>query len=425
MHSIRFIREFPEIFDAAMKKRGGVAVNSTTLLDIDSQARGIRTELQILQSKHNRIAKGIGISKTQGNVKNESGLLEEAEKIKGSIPILEDKLKVLENQLNEYLILLPNLIGDDVPYGTNDDDNIEIRKCGALPHLRFTPKQHFELGEQLKQMDFLQSAKISGSRFVTLKDKLALLERALMNFMLDLHTVKFGYTEISPPILVRDHAMFGVGQLPKFAEDSFTVSGGYRLIPTAEVSLTNMVADMIVSGEELPLRFTACTPCFRSEAGSAGKDTRGMIRMHQFTKVELVSITKPQDSAIEHERMLSAAEEVLKQLELPYRVMLLCSQSMGFSSRKTYDIEVWLEGQKCYREISSCSNCHDFQAIRMKAKYKNHKTRENEYVHTLNGSGLAVGRTIVAILENYQQEDGTILVPKVLEKYMHGIKTIS
>ncbi len=312
----------------------------------------------------------------------------------------------------------------DVPDGADESANLEIRRFGEKPSLAFKPKEHFELGEKLGQMDFETAARMSGARFVVLKRGLARLERAIAQFMLDLHTEQFGYMEVSPPYLVRDQAMYGTGQLPKFADDLFHTTTDYWLVPTAEVSLTNLVREQILDEKELPFRFTAYTPCFRAEAGAAGKDTRGMIRMHQFSKVELVSITTPDLSTQEHERMTSCAEEVLKRLGLHFRTMLLCTGDMGFAAKKTYDIEVWLPGQNAFREISSCSNCGDFQARRMNARYRPASEKSTRFVHTLNGSGLAVGRTLVAILENYQQADGSIAVPGALKPYMGGLDRI-
>ena len=364
-----------------------------------------------------------------GQIKDKAGSEFEQAKIKAGQ--IKDNIAALEaatttdGELELLLCSLPNIPASDVPLGKDETGNKEIRTWGTIPRFSFKPKQHFEIGEALGILDFEQTAKISGSRFATLKGGLARMERALANFMLDIHTKEFAYMEIVPPFLVRDSAMFGVGQLPKFAEDSFQTTNDYRLIPTAEVSLTNLIAGQILEEETLPLRYTAYTPCFRSEAGSAGKDTRGMIRQHQFTKVELVSITSPEDSVKEHERLTSAAETVLQRLVLPYRVMLLCTGDMGFSSTKTYDLEVWLPGQDCYREISSCSNCGDFQARRMNSRTRKKGEKETRFVHTLNGSALAVGRTMVAILENYQQADGTIAVPEVLQPYMGGMKTIT
>lgn len=422
MHDIKLIRENPEVFDAGMKARG-LDINSKIVLELDESVRKLKDELQHLQTKRNEVAKQIPTVKSQGG--DISSLLAEGEQIKKQIPELEAKLAEVSEKLDSILESHPNIPEDVVPFGADENGNKEIKRHLEPKTFSFKPKEHFELGEALGLMDFDQTAKISGSRFVTLKGGLARMERALASFMLDIHTNKFGYTEVSPPMLVKSEAVYGVGQLPKFEEDLFKTTNDYYLISTSEVSLTNLVADKILTEEELPLRFTAYTNCFRSEAGSAGRDTRGMIRQHQFSKVEMVSITSEKDSKEEHERMLSAAEEVLKQLELPYRVMMLCSGDMGFCSQKTYDIEVWLPGQNKYREISSCSNCGSFQARRMKARYKEHNGSKNILVHTLNGSGLAIGRTMVAILENYQNEDGSITIPKNLVPYMGGITKIS
>jgi seryl-tRNA synthetase len=328
-------------------------------------------------------------------------------------------------ELEAILVGIPNLPADDVPEGLDEKSNREERVVGGKPNFAFTPRQHFEIGESLGLMSFDDAAKLSGARFVVLKGALARLERAIAQFMLDLHTGEFGYTEVSPPFLVRDSALFGTGQLPKFAEDQFRTEQGLWLIPTSEVPLTNLAADEIIDEAALPWRFTALTPCFRSEAGAAGKDTRGMIRQHQFLKVELVSIAHPDRSDDEHRRMTNCAEEVLKRLGLPYRVVTLCTGDMGFSAQKTYDIEVWLPGQSAYREISSCSNCGEFQARRMKARCRKAGEKGTRFVHTLNGSGLAVGRTLVAILENYQQQDGSVAIPAVLRPYMNGLERIA
>lgn len=421
MHDIKLIRENPEVFDAGMKSRS-LDVTSQQVLDLDESVRKLKDELQTLQTKRNEVAKQIPALKSQGG--DISHLLAQGDLIKKQIPELESKLGEVSKQLDSILESYPNIPEEVVPFGVDETGNKEIKRHLEPKTFSFKPKEHFELGEALGLMDFDQTSKISGSRFVTLKGGLARMERALASFMLDIHTNKFGYTEVCPPALVKAPAVYGVGQLPKFEEDLFKTTNDYYLISTSEVSLTNLVADKILTEEELPLRFTAYTNCFRSEAGSAGRDTRGMIRQHQFSKVEMVSITSESDSKDEHERMLSAAEEVLKQLELPYRVMMLCSGDMGFCSQKTYDIEVWLPGQNKYREISSCSNCGSFQARRMKARYKEHNGSKNILVHTLNGSGLAIGRTIVAILENYQNEDGSITVPKNLVPYMGGITKI-
>lgn len=423
MIDLNFIRQFPDLFDQGLAKRF-MEPCADSIIKLDAKIRDCKNRLQQLQSEKNRIADEIGKFKQQGtqNPSQLETLLQEAETVKKAIPSLEHESKVLEQNLKDKLDTIPNLPAEDVPVGQDESGNTVISTYGTPRTFAFTPKHHFELGDELGQMDFAKTAQISGSRFVTLSGQLALLERALSQFMLDMHTREFGYTEVSPPSLVFDSAMYGVGQLPKFAHDSFTVSHGYRLITTSEAFLTNLVADEIIDSDKLPLRYTAATPCFRSEAGSAGRDTRGMIRLHQFLKVELVSITMPEDSEKEHHRMLEAAETILRRLELPYRVSLLCSGDMGFQSQKTYDIEVWLPAQGSYREISSCSNCSDFQARRMKSRYRHNK--QKGYVHTLNASGLAVGRTIVAIMENYQQEDGSIAVPTVLQNYMSGLKKI-
>ncbi len=421
MHDIKWIRENTSEFDVALKKRGIESI-SEQIISLDESKRQLITLIQKLQ--HARKEKAALIAK-HGNINNPElkVLKRDAGHIKDKLTELESKLNS-EVELEKLLSSMPNIPSISVPVGKDENANIEVRKWGEVPKFNFAVKAHYELGEKLQMMDFEQTAKISGSRFVTLKAGLAKMERALANFMLDVHTNNFGYMEVSPPLLVRDDAMFGAGQLPKFAEDSFVTTDGHRLIPTAEVSLVNLVADSVIEAEKLPLRFAAFTPCFRSEAGAAGKDTRGMIRQHQFSKVELVSITTPDLSEDEHERMTGVAEEILKLLELPYRVMLLCTGDMGFTAQKTYDLEVWLPSQNKYREISSCSNCGDFQARRLKARYINNSTREKNLVHTLNGSALAVGRTIVAILENYQQADGAIRIPKVLVPYMGGIEIL-
>lgn len=423
MHDVKWIRENVVEFDQALNKRGLEPISSK-ILEMDENKRQLVTLIQKLQAA--RKDKAASIAKyANTNHPELRNLKRDANHIKEKLIELESKLDN-EIELDNILMTLPNLPASDVPFGKDEEQNVEIKKWGSIRKFDFNPKAHFEIGEALKMMDFEQTAVISGSRFVTLKSMLAKLERAIANFMLDLHTNNFAYQEISPPLLVRDAAMYGTGQLPKLADESFVTTDGYRLIPTSEVSLTNLVANMILDENILPLRFVAYTPCFRSEAGAAGKDTRGMVRLHQFSKVELVSITKPDSSEEEHQRMLSVAEEVLQQLKIPYRVMLLCSGDMGFSAKKTYDLEVWLPSQNKYREISSCSNCGDFQARRMKTRYiTDVSTREKSFVHTLNGSALAVGRTMVAILENYQQEDGSIDIPEVLIPYMGGIKKIS
>jgi seryl-tRNA synthetase len=422
MHDIRFIRESPAAFDAGLKKRN-LAPLSAELLEIDKRRRAAISESEGLQARRKALSQQIGIAKRKG---------EPTEALMAEVAALEESLKKgeteaarLDEELKRHLEVLPNLPADEVPEGTDEHGNVEIRRHGNQRNFSFQPKDHVAIGEALGEMDFAQAAKISGSRFVFLKGRLARLERAIAQFMLDLHTEVNGYTEVDPPMLVKDTAVYGVGQLPKFADDMFHTDNGFWLIPTAEVSLTNLVNDLVLDEKELPLRFTAFTPCFRSEAGAAGKDTRGMIRQHQFPKVELVSITTPEQSEAEHERMTASAEEVLKRLGLAYRTVTLCSGDMGFSARKTYDLEVWLPGQSAYREISSCSNCGDFQARRMNARYRPKEGKGTHFLHTLNGSGLAVGRTLIAVLENCQNEDGSVTIPEALRPYMRGVETIA
>lgn len=419
MLDIKWIREQPEALDAGLKARGQEPL-SAKLIALDADRREMQTKLQTLQQERNQLAKEIGKLKSQGQAAEKEQA--RAREINEQMAAFEASLA--EDTLSDLLSRIPNIPAADVPTGKDEHDNKEVRKVGTPRQFSFTPKQHFELGEKLGLLDFEQTAKISGSRFATLFGSLARMERALAAFMLDMHTNEFGYTEVSPPLMVRDVAMFGVGQLPKFAEESFQTTSDYRLIPTAEVPITNLVADRIIDEKELPLKFTAFTPCFRSEAGAAGKDTRGLVRMHQFSKVELVAIATPETSVQLHEALTSHAEEVLKRLGLPYRVVALCTGDMGFSSEKTYDLEVWLPGQNTYREISSCSRFGAFQARRMKARYKSTTTGKNDFVHTINGSGLAVGRTMVAVLENYQNEDGSVNVPEALQPYMGGTKKI-
>lgn len=421
MLDIKWIRENPEAFDEGLKKRG-LPPHSQRALRLDAEKRELITQIQELQQVRNDTAKAMGQVKDKQSPEFEQAKIEAA-RIKQQLADLEARAGD-DGELEQLLQTLPNVTDKDVPEGAAEVDNVEIRKWGSIPNFDFNPKQHFELGEALGQMDFEQTAKISGSRFVTLKKDLARMERALANFMLDMHTQEAGYTEMVPPYLVRDAAMFGSGQLPKFADDAFKTTNDYWLIPTSEVSLVNLVNDTIQNEEELPLRYAAYSACFRSEAGSAGKDTRGMIRQHQFSKVEMVSITKPEDSRAEHERMTRCAENVLQQLGLPYRVIIKCVGDTGFTATKTYDLEVWLPGQHTYREISSCSNCGDFQARRMKARYRKPGEKALHFVHTLNGSGLAIGRTLVAILENYQNADGSIRVPETLQPYMGGLDVI-
>jgi len=424
MHDAKIIRDDPAAFDAALAKRG-LAPQSPAILAVDQRRRDLLSELQTLQARRNEASKQIGAAKAKKDEAAALALVEEVAAIKSRIQEGEEKERQIDAELTTLLQAIPNLPDAAVPVGSDETGNAEVRRHLAAPNLPFQARQHFDLGENLGQMDFDAAIAMSGSRFVALKGPLARLERALANFMLDLHTGTFGYTEVNPPLLVKDEAMIGTGQLPKFADDQFRTTHGHWLVPTAEVSLTNLVREKILSEEELPLRYTAYTPCFRAEAGAAGKDTRGMIRLHQFSKVELVSITTPEQSAAEHERMTDCAETVLKRLGLPFRTMLLCSGDMGFSAVKTYDLEVWLPGQGLYREISSCSNCADFQARRMNARFRPQEGKGTRLVHTLNGSGLAVGRTLVAVLENYQQADGSIIIPDVLRPYMGGKEQIS
>ncbi len=419
MHDIKWIRQNPEAFDAGLKRRGLEAL-SAKLIAMDEEKRAKLTEQQELQAERNKVAASIGIKKKNGE--DATAETVRANEIKDLLQKLDSELNSVDD-LTDALSRIPNLPADDVPEGADETGNHEIRTWGE-PKTIPNAKQHFEIGETLGLMDFESAAMLSGARFVVLKGQLARLERAIANFMLDLHTDEAGYTEFVPPFMVKAPALYGTGQLPKFEEDLFKTTTDHYLIPTAEIPLTNLVNDKILNEKELPIRMTAYTPCFRSEAGSAGRDTRGMIRQHQFTKVELVSIAHPDQSEAEHERMTAAAEEVLKRLELPYRVMLLCTGDMGFGSRKTYDIEVWLPGQGMYREISSCSNCGDFQARRMKARFRREGEKQTEFVHTLNGSALAVGRTMVAILENYQNTDGTVTIPMALRPYMGNRTTI-
>ncbi len=482
MHDIRWIREHAAEFDKALNRRplddeSKQQFSSANLLSLDERRRAAIQKSEQAQARRNAASKEIGAAKARKDEAEAKALMAEVNALKTTLPALEAEAKAAEEELNKILATIPNLPLDEVPDGKDETGNVEHHKFGAKREYGFTPKQHFELGEALGLMDFETATKLSGARFVVLKGALARLERALGQFMLDVHTGEHGYTEVNPPLLVRDDAMFGTAQLPKFREDQFGVvfpameariqnlvatqqdgklvveaqiagSDGtlgfdiddpkHRieltrnairmfhtlwLIPTAEVSLTNLVRESIVDTDKLPMRYTACTPCFRAEAGAAGRDTRGMIRQHQFTKVELVSITTPEQSKDEHERMLSSAEEILRRLDLPYRVITLCTGDMGFASQKTYDIEVWLPGQAMYREISSCSVCGEFQARRMNARYRG-KDGKPQFVHTLNGSGVAVGRALIAVMENYQQADGSIVVPDALAPYMGGVKTI-
>jgi seryl-tRNA synthetase len=463
MHDIKWIRENADAFDRALSRRG-LAGEAQQLMAIDERRRAAIGKAEQAQARRNVASKEIGAAKKSGEEETAQRLMAEVAQLKAAIPALEAEEKEASAELDKALAEIPNLPLDEVPDGADETANVEHHHFGAKRNYAFTPKQHFELGEALGQMDFETAAKLSGARFVVLRNGLAKMERALGQFMLDVHTTDHGYTEIAPPLLVRDEVMFGTAQLPKFKDDQFmtarnlvafldtvdeqlarlatndikpvetidrinAVSGDSELnnslwlIPTAEVPLTNLVRESILDEAELPMRLTACTPCFRAEAGAAGRDTRGMIRQHQFTKVELVSITTPEASKDEHERMLSCAEEVLKRLDLHYRVVTLCTGDMGFASQKTYDIEVWLPGQGAYREISSCSVCGDFQARRMNARYRP-KGGNARFVHTLNGSGVAVGRALIAVMETYQQDGGAIAVPDALQSYMGGLKTI-
>jgi seryl-tRNA synthetase len=447
MHDLRWIREHPEEFDRGLTRRG-LPKRAEAILALDRSWRAAETRAQEAQAQRNRIAREIGAaiasSKDRGGRREAVGanvevgrlgpqpvLRQHGEELKAEAAKAAEEAKLAETEaarlraeIDEILAELPNLPADEVPDGPDETTNQVLRQHGEPPRFDFRPLPHEAIGERLGLMDFARAGKLSGSRFVVLRGALARLERALGQFMLDLHTTEFGYTEVSPPLLVRDDAVFGTGQLPKFADDLFRTTDGYWLVPTAEVPLTNLVAGEVLDESTLPLRYTAWTPCFRSEAGAAGKDTRGMIRQHQFEKVELVSITRPEESAAEHERMTACAEEVLKRLGLAYRVVLLSTGDMGFAAQKTYDLEVWLPGQGAYREISSCSNCGAFQAQRMKARYRPAGGKGTLSIHTLNGSGLAIGRTLIAILENFQRHNGTVAVPPALQHYMAGQEVI-
>jgi seryl-tRNA synthetase len=422
MHDIKAIRDDPDAYDRAWTSRG-LAPQAAELVALDERLRAIQTSLQAAQGRRNEASKLIGQAKARKDEAAAQALMAEVEGLKGKITEDGAAEQEIAAQLRERLAALPNLPAPDVPTGADEHDNVEVRRWGE-PFKIDAPKDHVDLGAALGMMDFEAAARMAGARFVVLRNDLARLERALGQYMLDFQTQENGYTEVSPPLLVRSEAVFGVGQLPKFAEDLFHTTDDRWLISTAEVALTNLVREQITAEEELPLRLTALTPCFRSEAGASGKDTRGMIRQHQFYKVELVSITTPEQSQAEHDRMVECAEGVLKRLELPFRTVLLCTGDMGFSARKTYDIEVWLPSQGVYREISSCSNCGDFQARRMDARCKQAGERGTRFVHTLNGSGLAVGRTLVALMENYQDEAGRIAIPQALHPYLRGLTHI-
>jgi seryl-tRNA synthetase len=429
VYDLKQIRDNPDAFNDGLARRG-LEPQSKAILKLDEERRAHVQQLQDAQAKRNAASKEIGKAKASGDEAAAQKLIDEVAEAKAIIQSGEEEERRIDSELRDILSGLPNAPLDGVPDGADENDNVEVRTWGGKPEFSFEPKQHFEIGETLGLMDFETAAKLSGSRFVVLKGAMARLERALANFMLDLHTGPEqdglgGYQENLPPVMVRDEVLFGTGQLPKFADDLFVTENEYWLIPTAEVPLTNLVRESIVEEEALPLRLTAWTPCFRAEAGAAGKDTRGMIRQHQFSKVELVSLTTEEQSLEELERMTACAEEVLKRLGLAYRTVVLCTGDMGFSARKTYDIEVWLPGQDTYREISSCSVCGDFQARRMNARYRVSGEKELRFLHTLNGSGLAVGRTLIAILENYQREDGSVAIPEALQPYMGGMQEIS
>jgi len=419
MHDIRFIRENPAAFDEGLARRG-LEPAAESILALDVQTRAVATEMQQDQARRNELSKAIGQAMAAKDGDRAEALKAEVAALKERLPALEAQDRALIAALSDRLLALPSLPADDIPEGADETDNVEEMRWGTPRSFDFTPVDHADFGPALG-LDFEGAAAISGARFAALRGGIARLHRALGQFMLDTQTERNGYEEVNPPLLVRDEALIGTGQLPKFAEDLFRTTDGRWLIPTAEVSLTNLVREQILTEAQLPIRFTALTPCFRSEAGSAGRDTRGFIRQHQFEKVELVAIAAPEQSAAEHAHMIAAAEGILQALELPYRRMLLCTGDMGFSARKTYDLEVWLPSQNCYREISSISNCGDFQARRMNARYRPEGEKGTRFLHTLNGSGLAVGRTLVAVLENGQQADGSVIIPEVLHGYMGGV----
>ena len=423
MHDIRLIRDNPEAFDAGLARRF-LPPQADEILRLDRKRREAVSRQQEAETERNALSKQIGQAKAKGDEDEFNRLRSEVDRLKGVLEESGEEAAKFDEALNQHLAGLPNIPMDDVPVGEDEDANEEVRGWGEPKAFDFEPRDHVDLGERLGQLDFEGAAAMSGARFAVLRGGLARLERALAQFMLDLHTGEHGFTEVSPPYMVRDEAMYGTGQLPKFAEDSFHTDNGYWLIPTSEVPLTNLFREAIHKEADFPARLTAFTPCFRSEAGSAGRDTRGLIRMHQFHKVEMVCVTRPEDSEAELERMTNCAEEVLRQLELPYRVMLLSSGDMGFGARKTYDLEVWLPSQKTYREISSCSNCGDFQARRMNARFRRDGEKKPEFLHTLNGSGVAVGRAMLAVMENHQNADGSITIPDVLRPYMGGLEVL-
>jgi len=423
MHDIKAIRENPAAFDAGLARRG-MGPLSASLIALDEKRRSQMASLQEAQSRRNALSRDIGLAMAKKDFDLAEKVKSDVAALKDQIAVGEEQERALNTELADALSVIPNIPLATVPDGKDEHGNVEVRRWGVRPDFNYQPLQHFDIGEGLKLMDFEIAAKLSGARFVVLKGALAKLERALAQFMLDIHTNEFGYCETYAPYMLRDEAMFGVGQLPKFAEDLFKTTSGHWLIPTAEASLTNLVREQVLDEAKLPLRMTAYTPCFRAEAGAAGRDTRGMIRQHQFSKVELVSITTPEQAVAEHERMTSCAEEILKRLNLHFRTMLLCSGDMGFGARKTYDLEVWLPGQNAFREISSCSQLGDFQARRMDARCKASDAKQARYVNTLNGSGLAVGRTLVAVLEHYQNPDGSVTIPQALQPYMGGVAVI-
>jgi seryl-tRNA synthetase len=416
MHDLKYIRENPQDFDAALIRRGAAPV-AASILALDEHRRAILTEMQNAQARRNEASKAIGAAMGKGDTATAEALKAEVARLKDTLPSLEERERGAGAELDSLVAGLPNLPAADTPDGADETDNVEIARWGSPRHFDFEPRDHADVGPALG-LDFETGVAISGARFTFMRGQMARLNRALGQFMLDYQTAQRGYTECATPYLVRQESLFGTGQLPKFAEDNFQTTDGRWLIPTAEVSLTNSVREQILEESALPIRLTALTPCFRSEAGAAGRDTKGLIRQHQFEKVELVSIVRPEDSAAEHERMVESAEGILQALQLPYRKMLLCTGDMGASARRTYDLEVWLPGQGLYREISSSSNCGDWQARRMNTRYRAAETKSNLFVHTLNGSGLAVGRTLVAVLENYQQVDGSVIIPDALLPYM-------
>lgn len=419
MHDLKYIRENPKDFDAALIRRGATPV-AASILALDEHRRAILTEMQNAQARRNEASKAIGAAMGKGDTATAEALKAEVARLKDTLPSLEERERGAGAELDSLVAGLPNLPAADTPDGADETDNVEIARWGSPRNFDFEPRDHADVGPVLG-LDFETGVAISGARFTFMRGQMARLNRALGQFMLDYQTAQRGYTECATPYLVRQESLFGTGQLPKFAEDNFQTTDGRWLIPTAEVSLTNSVREQILEESALPIRLTALTPCFRSEAGAAGRDTKGLIRQHQFEKVELVSIVRPEDSAAEHERMVESAEGILQALQLPYRKMLLCTGDMGASARRTYDLEVWLPGQGLYREISSCSNCGDWQARRMNTRYRAAETKSNVFVHTLNGSGLAVGRTLVAVLENYQQADGGVIIPDALLPYMGGL----